>query len=119
MWTGCERVPRPSYLVWSTAPSNVFVMNWNPSTRFRVSPMQIHADLDSSITLLHTDRHQYFSLKGAGAEVWRLLQTPISLEEMLSTLQDRFDVEPARCREETVALLQKLTAERLVEVVED
>lgn len=58
----------------------------------------------------------YFALDAVGVEIWRLLERPRSLEDLVEALTGRFQVDRARCREDLRPLLGQLVAEGLLEL---
>lgn len=58
----------------------------------------------------------YFGLDAIGAEVWRLLEQPRSLDGLVEALTARFEVDRARCLSEVRPLVGQLVAEGLLEL---
>jgi len=58
----------------------------------------------------------YYGLDEVGSEIWKLLQTPITVGEICRAIADNYDVEPERCRRDVVRLLGELLERRLVEL---
>jgi len=51
-----------------------------------------------------------------GAEIWRLIQTPTTVADIVSALVDMYDVDAARCRMDVISLVAALRDRRLVDV---
>jgi hypothetical protein len=58
----------------------------------------------------------YYGLDEVGAEIWRLIQTPTTIDAIVTALVDTYDVDPDRCRTDTIALLENLAARELIEI---
>lgn len=58
----------------------------------------------------------YYGLEDVGARLWALIQQPAALTDVLRTLGDEYDVEPAQLERDVRALLDELVARGLVEV---
>jgi hypothetical protein len=58
----------------------------------------------------------YYGLNAVGARVWSLIQEPRTVGDVCAAITAEYDVEPARCRREVIALLVELADERLIEV---
>jgi hypothetical protein len=56
----------------------------------------------------------YYGLEDAGAQIWSLLQKPVSVAEIREALVAAYDVEPARCEQDVRALLAELETRGLV-----
>lgn len=74
------------------------------------------SDLGAEHVLLNLNDGTYYGLEGAGGEIWKMLQTPVTLADICRSLVDQFDVEPERCREDVHNLIGDLVERRLVEV---
>ena len=83
-------------------------------TVFRKVADLLESDVDEEIVALDMDKGQCYGLNAVGSRVWRLLDTPMSLEDICRTLQDEYEVEPALCREQIGRLLADLQSEGLV-----
>ena len=71
--------------------------------------------VDGEITVLDPTSGTYFGLEHAAARVWEMLATEPSRDEMISRLQDEFEVDEATCRGDVGALLEDLEQRGLVE----
>ncbi|HVQ13044.1 MAG TPA: PqqD family peptide modification chaperone [Vicinamibacterales bacterium] len=56
----------------------------------------------------------YYGLEDAGAQIWSLLQKPVSVAEIREALVAAYEVEPARCEQDVRALLAELETRGLV-----
>lgn len=77
---------------------------------------QVASDLGGDAVILNLKTGIYHGLDTVGARIWDLLQKPITVNDILDTLLQEYDVEPDRCERELVALLQKLAGAELIEV---
>jgi hypothetical protein len=76
----------------------------------------IEADVGGEVVLLHTQNWQYFEFDKVGAAIWNLLNEPASLESLVTTLLTQFEVDEARCRQETQIFLDQMVQQGLVTV---
>ena len=51
-------------------------------------------------------------MTGSGRDVWDLLARPLSTEDLVSALSERFAVDPATIRDDVVALVARLAGGR-------
>jgi hypothetical protein len=86
-------------------------------SRFVVSPDQVSCGLGGEAAILHLKTAIYYGLDPVGARVWDLLRTPRTLAEIRDAILAEYDVEPARCERDLRDLLEKLAAERLIEIL--
>jgi hypothetical protein len=80
---------------------------------------QVSSDLQGEVVILNFQSGMYYGLDPVGARIWHLLQVPRTANEILETLLDEYEVEPARCEQDLHQLLQKLTTEGLIEIRAD
>jgi hypothetical protein len=77
---------------------------------------QVSCDLQGEAAILNLGSGIYFGLNPVGARVWSLIQEPRSVEELREALVKEFEVEPAQCEADILALLQGLLAAGLIDV---
>jgi hypothetical protein len=70
--------------------------------------------VDGEVVILDQANGSYYSLTGAGAEIWALLATPRSPGELVTATAARFDAELTTVRAEVERLLGELEREELV-----
>jgi len=79
---------------------------------------QVSCDLAGEAAILNIKNGVYYGLDPVGARIWQLIQQPRSVDEVHETLVGEYEVEPERCAQDLVALLEQLLAEGLIEVRE-
>jgi hypothetical protein len=89
---------------------------FSPETVFRKSAELLESDVDDEIVALDVNKGQCYGLNAVGSRVWKLLDAPMSLREICSSLQDEYEVTPEVCEAEVGRLLADLQSEGLVEV---
>jgi hypothetical protein len=77
---------------------------------------QVSSDLGDDAVILNLKTGIYHGLDSVGARIWSLIQESRSVNDILNTLLQEYEVEPDRCERELVALLQKLGDAGLIEV---
>jgi hypothetical protein len=85
--------------------------------RYRRSPEALSAEVGEDVVALQAEHGFAFSMEGVTAAVWRQLEEPVALEQILASLQEDYEVSDERCRTEVAALLEQLVAEGLVEEI--
>lgn len=81
------------------------------------SPNQISADLSGEIAILNLQNGVYYGLDPIGAFIWKHIEKPIAVAEVCQQVLAEYDVEPERCQQDVLALLNELLSQGLVEVV--
>jgi hypothetical protein len=70
-----------------------------------------------ALVLLDTGSGEYFSLDVTGARAWAVLVSSASIAEAFETLLAEYQADPAQLRRDLEALIARLMAQRLIEVV--
>ena len=60
------------------------------------------------------NRSGMFVLNQVGAEIWNMLETPMSFEEIADELIRRYDAEPETIRKDVTELLERLKTDGLL-----
>ena len=76
----------------------------------------VACDLADGAALLDLKSSTYFTLNEVGSQVWGLIREPMPVSEVGEALLMRYDVDPARCRQDLVALLQQLADAGLINI---
>jgi hypothetical protein len=75
---------------------------------------RIWCDVAGEAVILNLDSGVYHGLNPVAAHVWKLLQEPKTVSDLLSTLLETYDVAPERCESDLSSLLQDLAANELI-----
>jgi|SaaInlStandDraft_6_1057023.scaffolds.fasta_scaffold151197_2 hypothetical protein len=76
----------------------------------------VASDIDDEIVMLDAEAGSYFGLNAVGAQVWKMLDTPLSFGEVREKLRELYDVTDVQCREDMTAFLQTMVDKGLVTV---
>ena len=74
----------------------------------------IEAEVGGEVVVLHTQSWQYYEFDRTGTTIWHLLKEPRNLGSLVDDLLAKFDVDRARCTEETRAFLDDMVEQGLV-----
>ncbi|WP_182446893.1 PqqD family protein [Cereibacter sphaeroides] len=66
------------------------------------------------IAIFDTSSNSYFSMNAVGEFVWSQLDQPITLEDLVGRVADRYRIERAVCEGDIRKLVDDLAAHRLV-----
>jgi hypothetical protein len=84
--------------------------------RFKVNPAKVvHETIEGEAILIHLDNGFYYSLDGAGAEIWGLLAGSRSFDEVAHELDAHYAVDPEAIAAEVQRLAGELVEEDLLE----
>ncbi|HUM93115.1 MAG TPA: PqqD family protein [Candidatus Competibacter sp.] len=97
--------------------------NFDKNSILAASSQQVSADLSANgsenLVILNLKDGVYYELKEVAARVWGLVQQPSSFQSVLDAILAEYEVEPARCESDLVALIEDLVSRGLVEVRPD
>lgn len=76
----------------------------------------VSCSLDDEAAILHMRSGVYYGLDPVGACIWKMLEQPKSVEALRTAILEEYDVEPAKCETDLLALLENLRTEGLIEI---
>ena len=77
---------------------------------------QLSTTLADEVIILGLDDSMYYGLSGTGARIWELLQTPHTIDEIVTTITGEFDVDRARVEADLDLLLADLQSRGLIAI---
>lgn len=83
-----------------------------------VSKDQVSCDLAGEAAILNLKNGVYYGLNTVGARIWNLVQEPKTFAELRDTLLAEYEVEAPRLETDLRDLLDKLSEQGLIELVE-
>lgn len=87
---------------------------WNPEDEVTITDRQVAVDVADEVVIFGVDSGTYFSVEEVGAEIWKLVQTPTSVQAICDALMREYDVEPDVCSREVAAFLDQLLDRGLI-----
>lgn len=75
--------------------------------------------IDGESVILHMEQGKYYGFNEVGTEVWESVQEPRTVGGICRMLQDAYEVEESRCRDDVRELVTKLLEFDLVRIVEE
>lgn len=86
------------------------------SATVTVGPDVLGSELGSEVVMLSLRDGTYYGLDEVGAEIWRLIQGPMTIGMLVASLVETYDVDAPRCRTDVISLVTSLRDRGLVEV---
>jgi hypothetical protein len=86
------------------------------STLISRNPDPIVADVDGEIVMMSIDSGKYHGLDEVGSRIWRLLEEPMLLSQLIALLQKEYDADYERCLLDTIPFLQAMTEHSLLKL---
>lgn len=87
------------------------------ASKVHASQDHVACDLDAETVLLSLRTGEYYGLNDVAASVWKLIQQPVTVDEVLRALLVEFEADDVdRCTEEVLLLLNQLRELELIEI---
>jgi hypothetical protein len=77
---------------------------------------QVSCALGDESAILNMKNSVYYGMNAVGTRVWALLGEPRTIVQLRDALLDEYEVEPSRCEQDLLQLLEGLRTEGLIEV---
>ncbi|MCI2255186.1 lasso peptide biosynthesis PqqD family chaperone [Domibacillus sp. PGB-M46] len=74
------------------------------------------SDMDGEKVMLNIDKGKYYNLGQLGGVIWELVEQPMAVQELVSTLCSLYQVEQSECENQVIEFLEKLMQEGLIQV---
>ena len=92
-------------------------MAYSRNARVVVPEGVLVRELGGEAVILNLNSEAYFGLDDVGTRMWSVLTAAESIEAACRSLLDEYDVTPEKLSEDLDALIDKLVAQGLLEVV--
>ena len=73
--------------------------------------------IDNETVMMDKDFENYYGLQAIGTEVWSLLESPASVEEIAKSLVQRYDVSLEQCIADLKPLMEDLIENKMIMAV--
>ena len=80
------------------------------------TPEQVSCALGDEAAILNMKNSVYYGMNTVGTRVWNLLGEPKTVVQLRDALLEEYEVEPARCEQDLLQLLEQMRTEGLIEV---
>ena len=93
-------------------------MSVTTTTRIVRNPDLVHTELEGFTMKMNIAADKYFSLNPTGSRIWQLVEQPVRVADVVSTLEQEYNVPADRCRDESIRLIETLLSSNLVRIVD-
>lgn len=83
-----------------------------------VAPDVLSSEVGPEVVMLSLRDGTYYGLEDVGVEIWRLIQTPVTVPRIVTALVEMYDVDADRCRSDVLTVIATLVERGLVEIRE-
>jgi len=74
----------------------------------------VAADMDGEKVMLNIEKGNYYGLDGIGSCIWELIEKPCTVQQVVSSLLQEYDVEEEQCQNEVLIFVRELHSQGLV-----
>ena len=86
----------------------------NNDSQIRRNPELVSSNLDGETVMMSVESGEYFGLDAVGSRIWELLETPITVANLIDLLVDEFEVSRVECEADTIEFLNHLLDKKLL-----
>ncbi|HEY4785221.1 MAG TPA: lasso peptide biosynthesis PqqD family chaperone [Bacteroidales bacterium] len=86
-------------------------------TTVRRNTNMVTSKIDDEIVMMSVENGEYYGLDPVGSRIWELIEKPIQIADLITTLMDEFEVERENCERDTFEFLKELNTKRLLEII--
>jgi hypothetical protein len=76
----------------------------------------LSSDLSGQVVILGLKDGIYYELNEVGARIWNLIQQPRSVQSIIDTLLEEYDVSAAQCEADVLTLAEDMAGRGLIEI---
>lgn len=95
------------------------INNISLETNFVQAKGNIVSDMNGEKVMLNIMNGKYYNLGVVGGDIWSLIETPITLHEIVENLVSRYEVEMNECKVQVSAFLNQLLNEKLIQTADN
>ena len=94
------------------------LLKLSPNTIIAKRPDLLASQVDDEMVMLDMESGNYFGLDSIAADIWNLLEQPISITALCQRLEQEYQVDHQQCLADTTEFLEQLLANNMIEVHE-
>ncbi len=91
----------------------------SPDAMIVAAKNQVWCEIDGEAAILHLGQGRYYGLNPVGARIWKLIETPCSIEDVAQTIADEYEVELPVCLADVRRWAGSMQEKGLIEPVRD
>lgn len=72
------------------------------------------SEVDGEVVMMNIESGKYYGINIVGAEIWKLIENPVSVSDICSELVRTFEIDKPTCESEVLTFLGSLESENLL-----
>ena len=110
---------RPFTFLPTTTRVFPIITNTSMSKNYRLNPEHLFSELQDEAAILNLATGKYYGINPVGVTIWKAMEKEQASTEVLeAAVLSEYNVDPGTCRVEVGAFLDRMVAEKLIEVVD-
>jgi hypothetical protein len=89
----------------------------NSQSFVRRKPSLVGFQVGEHLAMLGREQGHYYTLNETASRIWQMIEQPQKVQHLCDTLRIEYQIDAATCNHESIALLNELLTESLIEVV--
>ncbi|RBI66255.1 hypothetical protein DQ400_14490 [Vreelandella sulfidaeris] len=90
---------------------------FSSTTLLQRNPDMVAANLDGDLVMMNEKLGRYYGISGVGARAWELLETPASVDDLVNSICQEYDIDSETCYRDITQFAQDLMKVSLIEPV--
>jgi hypothetical protein len=82
--------------------------------RFVQNKEVIQSKIGDEVVMLDIESGFYFGMNSVGSEIWSHLSEPITIDDLINKLMERFDIDRATCEKDTIEFMNQLFEKNII-----
>ncbi|MGB0525420.1 MAG: lasso peptide biosynthesis PqqD family chaperone [Flammeovirgaceae bacterium] len=74
----------------------------------------LSSDLGDEVVMMNLENGNYIGLNEVGGDIWKFMESPIKISELINKLIETYDVNPQECEADVMSYLEKMLEKGLV-----
>ena len=89
-------------------------MSISPNTFLSRNLEIITNEIDDEILMMSIEDGKYYGLNPVGSEIWKLIEEPKTLEEVIPALMEIFEIDEDSCRKESLEFIESMIKNNII-----
>lgn len=87
------------------------------NSRIVQSDGNVVSDMDGEKVMLNISKGKYYNLGEIGGAIWGLMNTPVEVSKIITTLLSEYEIEMVQCEEQVLSFVRSLHEEGLIQII--
>ena len=71
-------------------------------------------EIDDEVLMMSIEDGKYYGLNAVGSEIWKLIEEPKTLEEIIPALMEIFEIDEDSCRKESLEFIESMIKNNII-----